>query len=144
MLRGRFGYTTGRPYLAARVIFRRLDLSADISFLVDTGADATILMPADAIRMQVPFDQLGGDRQVSGIGGAMAVYSEPALIVFADTAVLHVYEITLDVMPPDPTILDAPSLLGRDILDRWRMSYEPLKKELTFRVRSADATIQIP
>ena len=40
-----------------------------------------------------------------------------------------------------PDTLDLPSLLGRDILDRWRMVYDPEMGLLEFEVRSADLTI---
>jgi hypothetical protein len=33
-----------------------------------------------------------------------------------------------------------PSLLGRDVLDRWRMNYDPSRDSLKFTVRSADLT----
>ncbi|MXZ46889.1 MAG: hypothetical protein F4Z08_07880 [Chloroflexi bacterium] len=45
MIEGRFGDTSGRPYVEGRVYFARFDLEGDISFLVDTGADASLLNP---------------------------------------------------------------------------------------------------
>lgn len=39
MLRGRFGDTSGRPYLEGRLFLPRLKLQGDISFIVDTGAE---------------------------------------------------------------------------------------------------------
>jgi hypothetical protein len=44
---GRFGDTTGRPYLEGRLVLPRLGKRGDFSFLVDTGADYTYLMPGD-------------------------------------------------------------------------------------------------
>lgn len=49
MLRGRFGDTTGAPYIEGRLILTRLNLTADISFLVDTGADYTVLRTHEKI-----------------------------------------------------------------------------------------------
>ena len=59
MLRGRFGNTSGRPFLEGRLILPNRNLSFEISFLVDTGADDTILMPADGIRVGLDYGQLG-------------------------------------------------------------------------------------
>ena len=36
---------------------------------------------------------------------------------------------------------DIPSLLGRDILNRWRMVYDPSIDELSFEVHTADRTL---
>lgn len=35
-------------------------------------------------------------------------------------------------------------MIGRDILDRWHMSYDPSQKKLAFTVRSADYTVKTP
>jgi predicted TPR repeat methyltransferase len=65
------------------------------------------------------------------------------------------YREDLEILPPDPgddedelalvtdpeESLKLPSLLGREILDRWRMVYQPSIDELSFEVVSADATI---
>ena len=70
MLRGRFGDTSGRPYMSAHVFVPRLDVASNISFLFDTGVDATVLMPADAERVGIDYDDLGtpalstGDRRL--------------------------------------------------------------------------------
>ena len=43
MLEGRFGGNTGRPYVDGRLfVLGRQELSSDISFLVDTGADGSM------------------------------------------------------------------------------------------------------
>lgn len=39
MIVGRFGDTTGRPYVEAIVWFERLKVRMNVSFLVDTGAE---------------------------------------------------------------------------------------------------------
>ena len=71
MLRGRFGDTTGRPYLEGRLVIPRLSLESDISFLVDTGADRTVLLTADGQRMGIDYSDLTEDIGPSvGLGGA--------------------------------------------------------------------------
>ena len=46
MIQGRFGNTTGRPYVNGRLLLPRLRLSTNLS---DTGADVSVLMPVDGI-----------------------------------------------------------------------------------------------
>ena len=49
MLKGWFGDTTGRPYIEARIAFPRLRALGLVSFVLDTGADRSLLMPRDCI-----------------------------------------------------------------------------------------------
>lgn len=137
MLRGRFGDTTGRPYIEGRLILPRLSISGDISFLVDTGADTSVLVPADALRLSVPYSELDGDREVGGIGGSAHCYIERAILVFTEPNVaLYAYDLQLDVMPVDPSAMDCLSILGRDVLDQWRITYDPSNAKPRFRLRA--------
>jgi hypothetical protein len=145
MLTGRFGDTTGRPYIEGRLILPRLEIRGDISFCVDTGADRSLLHPGDGERMGIDYTKLTGETESVGVGGIRHSFVEPALLVFSEPKrFLYVYIIDLAISPPSLDIMDLPSLLGRDILDRWRMIYHPAKKRLTFDVVSADVTVPIP
>jgi predicted aspartyl protease len=144
MLRGRFGDTSHRPYLEGRVYFPRLKLQSDISFLVDTGADRTIIMPDDAKRSGVDFNQLTGNEDIGGASGHMNTFVEHAIVVFADTKVaLYAYRLDVLIAPAGQDLSRTPSLLGRDILDRWRMIYYPKAGRLLFTVIDADVTIPV-
>lgn len=145
MLRGRFGDTSGRPYIEGRLILPRLSLSADISFCVDTGADKTTLMPTDGARMRLDYQTLIEDKHLSvGLGGISFNYVERAIALFTEPGkALHAYGIELIIPDPDPDLKDLPSLLGRDILNQWRMRYSPTSKRLTFDVIKADFTIPL-
>jgi hypothetical protein len=143
-VRGRFGDTSGRPYIEGRLIIPRLNITTDISFLIDTGSDLTVLNPLDGFRMEVDYSQLIGDREVVGVGGLCHNYVEPTIVVFSEPQkFLYVYNIELEITPPNPEIMDIPSLLGRDILNQWRMTYNPSKNRLTFNVISADIVVPI-
>jgi predicted aspartyl protease len=140
MLLGRFGDTSGRPYIEARIYLPRLGLSGDISFLIDTGADTSLLTPGDSIRLGVDESNLSGDSECLGVGGVGHNFVERAVIVFADTTSLYVYQVDLDVSPQGAVPEHVPSLLGRNILDRWVMKYSPTTKSLTMDVQTADFT----
>ena len=83
MLRGRFGNTSGRPHIEGTVIIPRLSLGGNVSFIFDTGADDSFLMPIDAQRINVDYSQLKDPIRSSGIGGASASFTEYALVIFA-------------------------------------------------------------
>ena len=64
---------------------------------------------------------------------------EQAVVVFnKGKKTLFGYEIELAIIAPDDALMDVPSLLGRDILDRWRMDYHPSTGDLLFHVESYD------
>ena len=143
-LLGRFGDTSGRPYLEARIVFPGLGVAGHISFLVDTGADRTIIHPIDGARIGVDYGKLVWSASAVGVGGRTVKQApERALVVFSQPdKALYVYELDVLIVPQDnvATSMRIPSLLGRDILDRWEMRYAPTNKRyrLWFKVRSAD------
>lgn len=144
MLRGRFGDTSGRPYLEGRLVLPRLQVQGDISFIVDTGADRTVLMPVDALRLGVDYTKLTGGKPTVGVGGIAKMFQESGAAVFLEgSRTLHLYFIEVRIASFTPEIADIPSLLGRDVLDRWRMHYNPATGSLTFKVNSADRTLTV-
>lgn len=132
--------------MEGRLIIPRLGLQSDISFLVDTGADNTVLMVDDARRMGIDYKKLKLSKQQSvGIGGTTRHFKERALITFSEPGkFLHVYEIDLAITQPNSNLKKIPSLLGRNVIDNWRMTYNPDKGNLWFKVWHADYTIPIP
>jgi hypothetical protein len=142
VLRGEFDAQTGRPSLKGRLFLPRLRLSERIAWLVDTGADSSLLNPSAAFLLGIDFLQLRGSAESRGVGGRAETYLEQAMLVFDEPLVgFHIYVRDLAVSMPDPDLDGLPSLLGRDILDNWAMSYNPSERELTFRVITAEATI---
>lgn len=53
----------------------------------------------------------------------------------------YLYELQVQVLPDNPDLADVPSLLGRDILYRWRMNWDPPAEALTFAPFSADESL---
>ena len=145
MLHGRFGESSGRPYVSARVFIPRLGLAGNVSFIFDTGADSSVLMPADAITLGVDYDLLSDPSESSGIGGSASMYPEHAHLTFANANGdrLYSYDIPLLICDPTPDAMGMPSLLGRDVIDRWRVTYDKSLAELTAEVVSSDAEFPV-
>ena len=143
MLRGRFG-KEDRPYLEAGIQFPGLGVQARLWFLVDTGCDVTALMPQDGIAMGLPYNALRSVQPGRGVGGPVEGFREPGLVIFNEGGRhIQVYAIDVEALRADGPALGLPSLLGHDILDRWRMTYAPLASQLDFEVLQADATVPI-
>ncbi len=140
MIVGQFD-SFGRPYVVCRLIIPRLRVSRRISFLLDTGADSTSLHPRDARATRIPFAQLSNRRSSRGIGGSSSYFNEPAILSFSDDAVVRIYEVGLLIAEPNDTNEVLPSLLGRNVINRWYMEYDPSENRLEFTVRHADRTL---
>lgn len=145
MLHGRFGESSGRPYVSARVFIPRLELAGNVSFIFDTGADSSVLMPADASTLGVDYDLLSNPFQSFGIGGSAPTYKERARLAFADDngRTLYGYDIQLLIHHPTADAMRVPSLLGRNIIDRWRVIYDKSVSELVADVVSSDTEFPV-
>jgi hypothetical protein len=138
MLEGRFGNTSGAPYVEARVLFPRPALRGLVSFLVDTGADGTVLMPADSKKLGIDFSSLGNPTTSEGIGGAAPGFNETVALSFSDMRYIYSYILKLEISVPTKHNNRFPSLLGRDILKQWRFVMDTDHKQLTFTPRTWD------
>ena len=143
MIEGRLGNTSGSPYVEARVFFPRLGLRGLVSFLVDTGADRTVFMPADSRKLGIDFRVLRNPAVSDGIGGLAQGHDEQALLNFSDHKYIYSYLLKVHVSVPASHNHRFPSLLGRDILKRWRFIFDPIRNKVTFTPRIWDARSKI-
>ncbi|MYC31993.1 MAG: hypothetical protein F4X64_02315 [Chloroflexi bacterium] len=132
---------SGRPTVEGHLTLPRFGIFRTINFLVDTGADSTCIHPRDGAPARIPFDLLGGSVPSSGVGGTVTYFRELAVLEFLDVEAreIHKYELDVFIAKPEPdsrhSINRLHSLLGRDVLDRWRMVYERTDNLLEFIVR---------
>ncbi len=139
---GRFGNTSSRPYVEGRLVIPRLRVGGDLSFLVDTGADETFLMPGDALTVGLDYSQLQNlDNSSRGAGGPIDSYHEDAWIAFSDGKTLYGYAIRLSILAFREDMLTVPTLLGRDVLHRWGMRYRHSSGLLEFDIDSTDVLV---
>ena len=54
---------------------------------------------------------------------------------------IRFYYVNMMIPHVSASLMKTPSIVGRDILDRWRINYDPGRKSLKFTVRSADHTV---
>ena len=102
MLRGEFNPHTGRPSLKSRLTLPCLRVSGEVAWLVDTGADSSLLNPSDALLLGIDFSQLRGRAESRGVGGRAETYIEQAMLVFDEPGIgFHIYVRDLAVSKPD-------------------------------------------
>lgn len=145
MLRGYFDRLTGLPSLPGRLIVPGMNFFGDLRFLVDTGAETSLLAPGDGENFFGDYSRLGRRGMSQGTAGTIDTFVERAHFAFThvDGMSKFVYEVDIRILSPTPGLAGLPSLIGRDILDRWRMVYDPVNSELTFDVHSADDSLPV-
>ena len=99
-------------------------------------------MADDADQMGIDFGNLTLSPSLgSGVGGHIRFYRASASIVFSDEANHYVYRAELAIAEPGEHNRGLPSLLGRDILNRWRLRYDAPANALEAQVDSADLVV---
>ena len=89
--------------------------------------------------MGIDYGRFQKEETSLGIGGTSDNYIESAYLAFVGDEVLFGYEIELRVCKPSKDLMTIPSLLGRDIIDQWRVTYDKSALELLAEVISSDA-----
>ena len=124
------------PFIGARVYLLSQKLAFDLDFLLDTGADATMLSPGDVFKFGVDVGALTGqERFYTGIGGSMRMVQEDARIIFydEDAGEWHGLFTTLLIATPENAgpLTRLPSILGRDILNDYLCTLDARQGKVT-------------
>ena len=126
MIRGSFLpiYGALAPCVSARVHIAGVG-EMSVRFLVDTGADRSLIGDGDAARMFRRFNadparlEKGPDSQ--GLGGVVEMRIAEATLRFGDVSAM----LDIDILEPTPDMqFPIPSLLGRDVLSQFALFVE--------------------
>jgi len=130
------------PFIKVVVVSRSLNVRRLVGFHIDTGASASIILDRDLRYLRLDVAGLKrAERDVGGIGGLIKTYVlEDAVLMFRTVDGSAVEErLKLLVGSHDLRELNAesrrlmmviPSLLGRDILGRFRLVYDERSDEV--------------
>lgn len=143
MLTGRFGNTSGRPYIEGRLSLPRFEAAVDVSFLIDTGADRTVLMPLDGNRISLDYSLLVNKQRCTGFGGSAIGFLERGVIAFSDGIAIFMYEVWLLIVKPKRGLMKTPSVLCRDVLNRLIINYDFPNAKIEMQNDNADYIIAV-
>lgn len=110
-----------------------------MEFLIDTGASKTTLLDKDAIFLDLNYDDLKKHSQnVSGIGGSVETFIVDDSTLLLDSVEIRVpiFVLRHDIENLNKEerirILRLPSLLGRDVINRFKLIFSRDKDEIIF------------
>lgn len=147
MIRGYFSDThlgsdesaaTAVPLIETFLFIPSIDAGATVQFLVDTGADVSVLHPYDAGRLietpaqwstirAMPREHLGG------AGGGLVYYGTPAVLLFTvDDGATHSQRTRIWIADADSPLRHE-SLLGRDVLAGHTLTFGQAAREVSLR-----------
>lgn len=129
------GYFKAGPleaaYITAVLAIPNLRVTHKIEFLIDTGATRTAILDRDAATVGIPYSRLSRMKApLLGLGGVVGTYAaKHAEIYFkADNSSEHKETlqelVVVKHMDVDGNVLRIPSVLGRDILNKYRLIYD--------------------
>lgn len=124
------------PYVYGEIYLPQLRLRGDIEFLLDTGADATSLMPNDMALMGVDISRIRERYQsVRGVGGQARYKTTKAVLRFQDhDAFGHFQEFEIDIhLMAGREGQQLPSLLGRDVLNECECTLDGVRERVAIR-----------
>jgi predicted aspartyl protease len=137
------GYYDGphdRPMVKGTLAYPQLDRAKELSFLIDTGADTTCISGLAAVSAGLTPEDLPDDAPleetpISGVGGESTAFhlDDPVLLAFREQSDevsfdnLHIE--VIDGIEIVPTLTE--SLLGRDVLNRFDLSFSHTSDEIT-------------
>ena len=148
MIAGYFDTDTGQPRPSIQLNVHTLATDGgvlDVTFLIDTGADYTVLSPNDAVRLRT---ELGVDLlslppgvMLGGIGGEIATRRIQVAIARSNFAWQG--EILL-AEPPPGRFIEMPSILGWDVMRYLTLFMDYATRRVLLLEPGDAATVSFP
>lgn len=132
-------------FIDGHLISPVLNLDESVRFLVDTGASHTVILDKDAIRLGINYNRLHRYYQdFSGIGGTVETFvvKNVSLILKSKDRVVSKLSIPIFVLrhplhklnrQERIRILRLPSILGRDVINKFKLIFNFPKKQVFFK-----------
>jgi len=120
------------PFLSAHIQSDSLSLDSDIDFLMDTGASRTVLLDKDVHFLGIDVNKLPKpEKNLGGVGGSVETHIiEDASLSFITDEKSFEMNFPVFVLSHDLSkmsieernqILRMPSLLGRDVINKFHL-----------------------
>jgi hypothetical protein len=130
------------PFVRVTVDLKSLNIRGTIYFLIDTGASTTVLLDKDVNFLGIDVRRLKrAERDIGGIGGLISTYVVEDASLFFRTEDGGVVEEKLQLLVgrhelsglsyiERALIMRLPSLLGRDVIYRFKLVCDRYRNEV--------------
>ena len=122
-----YGYRPPAPFMAVAILLHQLNMRAIIPLLLDTGASNTMILWGDVERLGIDVSKMKPEREFSGLGGLIGAKPIASTIslrsdkgeLIEENVEVHIVTSTC----PHPKLKLLPSILGRDIINKYTLNY---------------------
>ncbi len=135
-----YGYFNQAPtpaaYISAVVSIPDLNVKATVQFLIDTGATKTVIMEKDVGRLGIDCSRLSNPSRLFGIGGDIEACQMAGVDFIFDEEERGEHTERLETIRiasrnrEKPEKFGLPSMLGRDVLNKYRLVYDKRKNSV--------------
>jgi len=147
VIRGRLLAVGGRPrpYVTGRLTIPSQAITGEVNFLIDTGADSTLLAPADALALGVDIGRLPTGPTSMGVGGhAATVRAEASLTLYGLNFPLDLRILVPGSPRQQAALTRIPSLIGRDVLSHFALFFEERTARVLLLTPQEAAALVLP
>ncbi len=122
-----YGYRPPAPFVAVAILPRQLNVRAGLPLLLDTGASNTMILWGDVERLGIAVSEMNSEREFSGLGGLIGAKPIASTISLrSDRGELVEENVEVHIVTgtcPHPKLKLLPSILGRDVINKYVLSY---------------------
>ena len=128
------------PFIYAEIESRTHSLKGTIAFMIDTGSSVTTIVDRDRERLGINWNNLETtNRPLAGIGGTVdtRIIKHATLAFKTESEKIVQEKLSIHVARHDlagldrrgiERVLQLPSLLGRDMIERYRLVYDKSRR----------------
>jgi|TARA_Y100000310_G_scaffold238424_1_gene241791 hypothetical protein len=131
-----------RPFILSRVIIPNLRVDDEFEFLIDTGSDATAVHVPNAQPVGNYDDGATTNIELAGIDSDHEYFVEQGILLFTDGTLVRGYAMELAIAHPSTLDTALPSIIGRPLINRWRMRYDPWGSHLEVIAKDPDISFR--
>jgi predicted aspartyl protease len=138
MILGRFETFSKRPIVDCFVSIPSLNAHGVVPFLMDTGADCTLLMPADGARLKIDYAGLDYKHTSIGVGGECKEHPAATILMVSNATTVYAHKRAIGIAERRPELMEMPSILGMDVLREWEIVFNYPEKLIKIIVKNCD------
>jgi hypothetical protein len=138
MIKARFESFSKRPVVNCFLSIPSMHVHDTVAFMMDTGADSSLLMPGDGIRLGIDYRNLVFEHVAVGIGGECKEHPTGAIIMVSDGTTVYAHRRGIGIAEKRAETMGFPSILGMDVMRGWEILLNYPENSVQIIVKQCD------